>query len=107
MSWKFWAKEKDRHQLNPAKEIDLPTDLYAFSVFAGALFARNVVPFDDWRAPTVDVPTHLNSVFQRVAQGFQVWAWAVLVSEKYGTQASRLALDAFCLQAARERNRNA
>jgi hypothetical protein len=103
MSWKFWAKKKDEPQLHTAKEIDLPTDLYAFSVFAGALFARNVVPFDDWREPTIDVPTPLNSVFKRVAQGFQVWVWTVLVNDKYGSQASRLALDVFCLQAARER----
>lgn len=56
-----------------------------------------------WRDPTVVVPVALEPTFQRLAQNFQVREWMVLVADKHGSQASKHALDAFCLQVARER----
>ncbi|MDO9233581.1 MAG: hypothetical protein Q8N02_00315 [Methylotenera sp.] len=101
MSWKFWEKKKEE----PPRTSDdgLPTDLYRHAVLVGASFARSAPPFDMWRDPTVDVPVALEPTFQRLAQSFQVREWMVLVADKHGSQASKHALDAFCLQVARER----
>src|SRR5712691_11783884 len=99
MNWKFWEKKKEEPP--PCTSDDwLPTDLYRHSVLIGALFARCAPPFDTWRDPTVDVPVALDPTFQRLAQSFQVRAWMVLVGDKHGTQASKHALDVFCLQVA-------
>ena len=102
MNWKFWEQKK----VEPPPrtfEDSLPTDLYHHAVLIGALFARSAPPFDMWRDPTVDVPTALDPTFQRLSQSFQVRVWMVLVGEKHGTQASKHALDVFCLQVARGR----
>lgn len=102
MSWKLWEKDKEEPQPRTLGD-SLPTDLYRHAVFIGVLFARSAPPFDCWRDPTVDVPVALDPIFQRLAQSFQVWSWVVLVGDKHGTQASKHALDVFCLQVARER----
>jgi len=101
MSWKFW-KKKDEPPPPPDKEWAPPTDLYDMSKLSGVMYARSVAPFGGWQNLSIDVPAHSVDIFRNVFNLFEVWTWFILVKNRYGTQASRIALDVFSLQASRE-----
>jgi hypothetical protein len=94
MGWKFWEK-KPAPQEAP---LEWATDSYgAVQMLAILFIGRELPPFNEWRAPDINLPPDIAQLAEKCCKGLQVALWFWSFRETHGEVAMRMARDGYCL----------